>query len=334
MKHYVLAYAMNKALPLFTREDLSRLTHINLAFGLIKDGLLDIGQLTHINLVKQFKQWNPRIRIILSVGGWGAGGFSHMAMTEQGRRDFAVSCKKLVGEYDLDGIDIDWEYPCSNQAGIDSDPGDRENFTLLLTELRNQLGNRSLSIAAGAGGYFIDGTEMEKVADIVDYVQIMTYDMRGGFTHQAGHHASLYAGLGDDSGLNTEAMVKLFHGAGVPLEKLVIGAAFYSRRWTGVENSNHGLLQMAEGVGEGGPCYSDITADFIEKNGFIQYWDDEAKAAYLWNGSEFISFESPEAISLKCEYVLKTGLLGIMYWEHSCDTTHRLLEAIHKKLKP
>ncbi len=332
MKHFVLAYAMNDALPTITREDLSRLTHINLAFGLIKDGLLDLSQLTHIDLLEKFREWAPAIRIILSVGGWGAGGFSHMAMTQEGRERFAASCREAVERFGLDGIDIDWEYPCSDQAEIDCDPADKENFTLLLQELRRQLGEKSLSIAAGAGEYFIRDTQMERVQEIVDYVQIMTYDMRSGFSHEAGHHAALSAGAGDESGLNTRAMVELFHKAGVPLSKLVVGAAFYSRRWTGVENRNHGLLQKAESVGIGGPAYSDLTPEFLQKGGFTQYWDEDAQAAYLWNGSEFISFESPEAVALKAAFVKEAGLLGIMYWEHSCDSTRELLKAIHQEL--
>jgi chitinase len=332
MKKYALAYAMNEGLPLFTKEDLQCLTHINLAFGLVKDGLLDMSQLTNLSLIETFRAWKPEIRIVLSVGGWGAGGFSAMAMTAQGREAFARSCLEAVQRYGLDGIDIDWEYPCSGQAGIDWDPRDRENFTLLLQALRDQLGPRSLSIAAGAGEYFVRDTEMEKVARLVDYVQIMTYDMRSGFTRQAGHHAALRAGKGDGSGLNTVDMVEMFHRAGVPLEKLVIGAAFYARKWSGVEDKNHGLCQPAQTGGEGGLRYSDITESFMAQNGYAQYWDEEAQAAYLWNGSSFVSYETPEAIALKCRYVKEAGLLGIMYWEHGCDTTHELVKVIGREL--
>lgn len=330
MKHFVLAYAMDGALPAFTPEALQKLTHINLAFGLIREGLLDLSMLTHLDLLPKFRQWNPDLRVVLSVGGWGAGGFSAMAMTARGREAFARSCAEAVAQFGLDGIDIDWEYPCSDQAGIDADPADRENFTLLLAELKRQLNGKSLSIAAGVGEYFIRDTEMDKVAELVDYVQIMTYDMRSGFSHQAGHHAALRATAGDGSRLNTKDMVALFHNAGVPLEKLVVGAAFYSRRWTGVKNVNHGLLQEAESVGMSGPKYSELTPEFIEKGGFTQYWDEDAQAAYLWNGSEFISFESSRAIEEKTAFVKETGLLGIMYWEHGCDSTGELLDAIHR----
>ncbi|RKJ42063.1 chitinase [Acutalibacter sp. 1XD8-33] len=332
MKKYALAYAANDSLPVFTREDLNCLTHINLAFGLVNGCRLDMSQLTNIGLMKQFREWNPGIKIVLSIGGWGAGGFSEMAMTEAGRDSFAKSCLEAAERFGLDGIDIDWEYPCSSQAGIASDPRDRENFTLLLQALRAYLGSRSLSIAAGAGSYFIQGTEMDKVAGVVDYVQIMTYDMRNGFTGQAGHHAALRAGAGDASGLNTVDMVDLFHRAGVPLEKLVIGAAFYSRRWDGVEGGNNGLLQPAATTGQSGPGYSDITGEFIRRGGYKSCWDAEAQAAYLWNGSTFISYESPEAVALKCRYVKEAGLLGLMYWEHGCDKTHTLLQVIGREL--
>lgn len=332
MKKFALAYAMNDSLPMFTQEDLNCLTHINLAFGLVDGDHLDMGQLTNVGLIEEFRRWNPEVKIVLSIGGWGAGGFSEMAMTEAGRENFARSCLEAAERFGLDGMDIDWEYPCSSQAGIASDPRDKENFTYLLQALRDHLGCRSLSIAAGAGDYFVRDTELDKVAGIVDYVQIMTYDMRSGFTRQAGHHAALRASRGDTSGLNTMDMVEMFHKAGVPLEKLVIGAAFYSRQWEGVENRNNGLLQPAETTGQGGPGYSEITEEFIRQGGYTKYWDEEAQAAYLWNGSKLISYETPEAIALKCRYVKEKGLLGIMYWEHGCDQTHELVRTIGREI--
>ena len=142
------------------------------------------------------------MKIVLSVGGWGADGFSHMAMTEEGRRKFARSCLDAVERYNLDGIDIDWEYPCSDAAGIGADPRDKENFTALLAALREYLGKgRIVSVAVGASRRCIADTQMDKVAEIVDYVQLMTYDMVDGT--RAGHHAALGATKGDKSGLNT-----------------------------------------------------------------------------------------------------------------------------------
>ena len=138
-KPMVLAYCGDHALPTVTYDDAQRLTHINIAFGVIgKDGLLDTYKLNHMHLLPTIRSYNPEIRIVLSVGGWGAGGFSTMALTEEGRRAFAESCRKYVESTGLDGIDIDWEYPCDNSAEIDCDPRDKENFTYLLQALRDR----------------------------------------------------------------------------------------------------------------------------------------------------------------------------------------------------
>ena len=327
VKYHAIGYAMNDSLPGVTREDVLCLTHINLAFGLVRDGLLDMRMLSHMDLIPQWKRWNPNLRVVLSVGGWGAGGFSGMAMTEEGRRKFAASCLDAVERYGLDGIDIDWEYPCSDVAGIDADPRDKENYTQLLQALREMLGGRRiLSVAVGASEDFIRRTEMDAVAQIVDYVQLMTYDMRG-FSPEAGHHAALGPSRGDTSKASARAVVELFCSAGVPYEKMIIGAAFYARHFTGVADVNHGLLQRAAAWHEG-PTYGELTEAFRRENRFVEYWDEEAEAAWLWNGNTFISFESPEAIRRKCAFVKQKGLLGVMYWEHGSDPSRELLNII------
>lgn len=89
----------------------------------------------------------------------------------------------------------------------------------------------------------------------------------------------------------------------------------------------------ADITGEGGPCFSDLTEDFLRQGGYAKYWDEDAQAAYLWNGSSFISYESPEALALKCRYVREQGLRGIMYWEHGCDKTHQLLQVLRREME-
>lgn len=331
MKYDVIAYCWNDALAGFTQEDARRLTHVNLAFGLIKDGLLDLHLLKYLHLLPRLRAWNPEMKIVLSVGGWGADGFSHMAMTEDGRRKFAQSCLDAVEKYNLDGIDIDWEYPCSDAAGIGADPRDKENFTALLRTLREYLGkDRIVSVAVGASRRCIANTQMDKVAEIVDYVQLMTYDMVDGT--RAGHHAALGATRGDKSGLNTRDIVEAYRRAGVPYEKLIIGAAFYGRHFAVTSFENHGLLQPSGG-GLSGPSYGEITPEYLRENNFRVYWDADAEANYLWNGKTLVSYESPKAVRLKCAYVKEKGLLGIMYWEHGNDPTRELLGAIADEIQ-
>lgn len=323
MESYRIGYAMNKALSAITAEDVNLLTHLNLAFGRIENGKLSLHMLPDISRTRVFRQWNPNLKIVLSVGGWEADGFSQTAMTERGRRNFAASCRETVAQYGLDGIDIDWEYPCSSVAGIASDPADRENFTRLLEALREALGQEKiLSVAMGAAQSCVRDTEMDKAAAILDYVQLMTYDMAGEFPGVTGHHAGL--------ALSRE-VVRRYHEAGVPYEKMVLGAAFYGRHFQVFGRENHGLGQKA-GEGLPGPTFGEITPEFLRENGYEQFWDEEGEAAYLFNGSTFISFESPEAIRRKCAYVREMGMRGLMYWEHSYDPERRLLAVMAENL--
>lgn len=332
MSYKVIGYAMNPSLSGITEEDVHKLTGINLAFGLIKDGLLDMRILPDIHLIEKYRAWNPDLKIVLSIGGWEAGGFSEMAMTAEGRKAFAQSCLEAVNKYNLDGIDIDWEYPCSDAAGIACSPLDRENFTLLLQALRDAIGdNKILSIAAGAGEYYIRNTEMDKVAQILDYVQLMTYDLNAGFNNLSSHHAALYSSYEGSACASTAETVELFHNAGVPYEKMIIGAAFYARHFEVSAFENNGLYQPA-GIGEAGPTFSEITPEYLEANGYKEFWDDKAQAAYLWNGKTFVSYENEKAVRLKCDYMKQKGLLGIMYWEHGNDKKRVLLTAMHDEI--
>lgn len=334
MDTIILGYATGKGLDLITQQDALRLTHVNLAFGVIENGLLSMRGLPRLKeQLPRVRALNPALKIVLSIGGWTAGGFSIMSRTQQGRDAFAASVRQVLDDYGLDGVDIDWEYPCSDSAGIDCDPSDKENFTYLMQSMRQAAGpDRIVSIAAGGSDRFIRDTQMDRVAQVCDYIQIMTYDLNC-FTHTTRHHTSLYAMAGSYPQGNADYCTRIFHAAGVPKEKIVLGAAFYSRQWQGVNPDGHGLLREAESIGGYGPGYGELLEKYINKNGFIRYWDDTAKAPYLFDGHTFITFDDAESIAAKCAYIKENGLLGLMYWEHSCDPSGMLLAAIEKGLK-
>ncbi|MCQ2498670.1 MAG: glycoside hydrolase family 18 protein [Lachnospiraceae bacterium] len=333
MDKYIIAYAYGEGIYNINEEDARKLTHINIAFGTLdKNGLLSREGLQHMDAVGQIREWNPNIKIVLSVGGWGAGGFSTMAKTLNGRRAFANSCLSFIDEYKLDGLDIDWEYPGIDWAGIDASGEDKNNFTLLMKELRKNVGNdRILSIAAGAEQYYLDNTQMDIVAQICDYVQIMTYDMRGDGYPTTGHHTALYAGANDTTKKSVHDSVHNFMKAGVPAGKIVIGAAFYARMWKGVEGNDNradGLMMSAKECGFYGASYTQLVNEYIDKNGFVSHRDETARAPYLFDGETFISYDDPKSIAEKCQYIKDNDLLGIMYWEHGLDETHTLIKSI------
>lgn len=325
----LIEYVWDGCLKDMRQEDILCLDVINIAFGHIKKQRVVWEHPECKESIARIRQINPKIKILLSVGGWSAGGFSEIASTKDGRETFAEDALALVEEYDLNGIDIDWEYPCLSVAGIGAEPQDKVNFTLLLKEIREafeekEKGRYLLTIAAGGDTYFVRNTQMKEAAEYLDYVQLMTYDLRGGFQVLTGHHTSLYATSADLFDACADKAVREFHAAGVPMEKIVIGAAFYGRQWDGVPDVKHGLCQMAKTTGGFGKHYGELVENYIGKNGFVRYWDDEAKAPWLFDGSSFITYDDKESLGCKIEYVKQMGLAGIMCWEYSNDTTHTL----------
>lgn len=334
----LIGYVETEKLPILSDMDIKSLDVVNLAFGIVKDHAVTWNPEGYLDKLDHAKKVNPDLKIVLSVGGWGSDGFSEAAATKEGRRIMAESAVKLVKQYRLDGLDIDWEYPCIGISGIASSKEDKENFTLLLERLRQELDTMrdrycTLSIAAGADSYFIRCTQMDQVSKYLDYVMLMTYDLRGGFSVQTGHHTNLYTSSADLSIVSTDHAVQLYEQAGVPAEKLVIGAAFYSRSWKGVPDREHGFMQMAETTGGYGPDYSVLVEYYVNKNGYERHWDDEAKAPYLFNGYEFISYEDEASIKCKLDYVKEKGLAGIMFWEYSQDAGHTLVPMMAELLR-
>ncbi|WP_211746636.1 glycoside hydrolase family 18 protein [Paenibacillus sp. Marseille-Q4541] len=342
MSDYILCgYVTSAGLSDVTKQDAAKLTHIHVAFAHIVNGRIHYDSRATIQQVLRLKAINPDLRILISVGGWSAGGFSEAAASEQSRIQIAESCEELLSKYPFDGIDLDWEYPCYSEAGITSSPADKTNFTLLLKTIRQRLdqyGEQTgryylLTIAAGADQYYVDGTEMNLVHPYLDYVQLMTYDMRGGFQTLTGHHTNLYTSTGDLFRISVDASVQIFMNAGVPAHKLVIGAAFYSRMWKNVPSTNSGYLQMSPSSGGYGPNYGKLVQEYIGGGTFTRYWDDEAKAPFLFDGSTFITYDDPESLSYKSTYVREKNLAGIMFWEYTCDPTSTLITAMDQALR-
>lgn len=338
-KPVIIAYCNTQELPNITEADLKRLDCIHISFGLInQEGEVYWNQKGTEGVLDKIRKIHSDIKIVLSIGGWEADGFSQAAKTEEGRQKFVKSAVKIMQDNQLDGIDIDWEYPCSSQAGIASSPKDKDTFTLLIKEIRQQLDvygkGYTLSIAAGALQSYIDGTNMDQIQKYLDYVQLMTYDFHGVFTPTTGHHANLYDDGVLEEKISADQAIKMFENAGVPIEKIVMGVAFYGRGWLGVPSNANGLGQIPQKIDNTHYGYEDILKllENDEKK-YQYYWDSYAKAAFLYNGDSFITYEDKKAITQKVDYVKEKKMYGIMFWEYSEDQTRTLVKHIYDELK-
>lgn len=331
----VLGYVIQDSVV--TKEQANILTHIHVAFGnLTMEGDIVFDYHPFLKQMDQVRAWNPDIKIVLSVVPKEPDAFTVVSASEELRENVAKTCARLVSQDGFDGVDFDWEYPCVPSNGMNCTPEDRHNYTLLCEAAKRgmeSVGGGSVSVAAGADLYYIDSIEPERMAEVLDYVCLMTYDLKCGFHALSGHHTALYSSTGDVFRNSCDQARRLFENAGFPKEKLLMGAAFYSRKWEDVPDRYHGFLQLTKTGGGYGPNYDKLADEYINKNGYVRYWDDEAKAPFLFNGSTFISYDDEESLAHKCAYVKREDIGGIFYWCHSGDTKGVLLRRIAKELE-
>ena len=292
-----------------------KLTHINYAFAKVNPlGVIDFEDRdapAHLARLQALKARNPRLKLIVSVGGWGADFFSDAALTDASRCRFAMSAVDLIQRYGLDGIDLDWEYPGQPGPGIGFRAEDKENFTLLLKAVREELDRlgesrrRSYSLSiASAGGRYFEHTQMDRLHVYLDWINVMSYDLAGGWS-AAGHHTPLYrSALAPPAAVSTESMVQQHLAAGIPPRKIVIGVAFYGRGWRGVIPQNDGRYQTFDQYESDYPFWK-ISRDYLAAPGYERRWDSAAHAPYLWSAEygRFISYDDPQSLAEKAKLV-------------------------------
>jgi chitinase len=344
----VVAYVMPRGNDLTTIEA-GKLTHINFAFAAIINGEIAFRFRSpeHETRTRQavetligLKKVNPDLKLVLSVGGWGnCGGFSDAALTAESRGKLASSAVKIIQSYGFDGIDLDWEYPGQVGGGEVFRPEDRENFTLMLKSLREELDKTGrhwlLTIATGADDEYFRWTQLGEAQKYLDFINVMSYDYYSGLSRISGHHSNLKnTDLPGSIPISTEVAVDRHIRAGVPASKIVVGVPFYGRFWRGVPDTGNGLYQQGATTGMY-KVYTELVDTYINKNTFTRYWDKPANAPYLYSrdSAMVITYDDPESLTLKAKYIREKKLGGFMFWEYFGDRTGILLETIHQNLK-
>lgn len=327
--------------------DIWRLSHINYAFVDIKDNRAwlhnEATDTTNLRKLSGLKGINPELKVLISIGGWTwSKNFSDAVLTDTSTQHFASSAVAIVSKYNLDGVDIDWEYPGMIGDSNTYRPEDKQGYTNLFRYLREDLDSLGkithlkyyITTAVGGSQDYIDHTEMDKVQQYTDYINVMSYDYAGGSDSLSNHHTNLFVSSGDTNQYSADRSIQSFLAAGVPPSKIVIGIAFYGKGWQMISNANNGLYQRALKGARGGG-FTFLKDSVIDKNGFSRYWDNRARAAYLFNEGKkiFISYDDEESVAEKCKYVKKHHLAGAMFWEYFSDRKEYLLKVIADNFK-
>lgn len=275
------------------------MTHINYAFGGVGDNFkVYCDNTSRLQKIVKLKEKNPQLKVLISVGGWGRGNFTPMASSAQRRKIFAESCVKFCENNHLDGIDIDWEFPGNNSSGEKSPGDEKKNYTLLMRDLREALGEKYLLTMASSAdpGYY----DFKGCIEYLDFVNVMTYDMSG----PPNHHSALYRGGTVGNGwLVAHESIQHHLKAGIPADKLVMGMPFYG-------NSGAGSQISLEEIKKG-----------IESGKWTDHWDDVAKVPYVTDskGKFAYGYDDDRSLAIKCQYIIDNHLAGGMYWEYCND---------------
>ena len=312
------------------------------------------------------RQKYPNMKIGISVGGWTrSGDFPKIAASDKTRKNFANNVAKFVHYYGYDFVDIDWEYPTADRdpdpegngvaidKGCKGSPADTQNFTLLLQEIRNSLDSYGtkdskhyeLSVAMSASPKMMSAIEYDKVLNIVDFANMMTYDLNGAWEGFTAHQTALYTNPAyseGDAGLSVDSCIKYLenkYGDNIDYSKIVVGVAPYTRGWkevkkdTGRDSKNPGLY--ADATGENGVtyAYSDIDS-LVSKYNLKKYWDDVAKANYFYSESSgmFFTCDTEESVAEKGKYVKQKHLGGLISWMASLDAANSITKTMKESL--
>ncbi|AYL61248.1 glycoside hydrolase family 18 protein [Citrobacter youngae] len=367
--------------------DVRQITHLNYSFGLVynnekdetNDALKDASKLHQIWLsqkvqddllkIPQLRKQNPNLKVLLSVGGWGARGFSGAAATKESRAVFIQSAQEIIAKYGLDGIDLDWEYPVNGAWGlVESQPADRANFTALLTELRAALGHKKLlTIAVGANAESPKSwVDVKAIAPSLDYINLMTYDMAYGtqYFNSNLYDSTQWPTVAAADKYSADFVVSNYLAAGLKPSQMNLGIGFYGRvpkravepgiDWSKPDAQKNPVTQpyfepaqieLFKSLGvdlskDTYVKYNDIVTKLINdpQKRFSQHWDDEAKVPWISVQSAdgkalfALSYENPRSVEIKADYIKSKGLGGAMFWEYGADDQNQLAKQLADSL--
>ena len=272
--------------------------------------------------------------VVASLGGGGSAydlAYEQICNDDKKLDNFVKNVINLINEYGFDGIDIDWEIP-----------DDGKKFTKLMEKLypavKANNKNHLVTAAIGGGMWQPPKYDLKNSKQYLDYINLMTYSMvsNGGYHHTSLYKSSSYFDSENKVGhtlvsCSVDESLKIYKDSfDINPDQLIIGGAFYGAKQTRSKTSTG----YTDWKSSGSISYTNIKKSYMNNDDYECFYDTNCQAAYILSKDKltFISYDNIQSMKAKCEYVLKTGAAGIMYWQNGQDTTGDLVNAIKEGL--
>lgn len=295
-------------------------SHLIYAFGVFNDDYdgVVIKYPEKLSAMAALKERNPKLKVMLGLNDYRRPGFCEMTGDKKKRRNYVKSVKKIVDEYNLDGVDLDWEFPTTEKGGHTASPNDDKNYVLLVKELRKALGkDKWISYYSNNSGQWIDHKGM---LPYVSYVNVSGYNLaipRKDQTFPFLHQSPLYPSAKTGEWCVSKAVERHINKYGIPKEKILVGIPFFGRGLT--------------------PFKSETDCCDFDKysNGLELIWDEEAQAPYYADneGNLILGFDDERSIAAKFDFIRANGLQGAFVWSYEGDYADKRLSKAIQKLK-
>lgn len=279
----------------------------------------------------KLKLLNPKLKVMLSLGGWEDSTKKYSELVEAGVRvdnfiDKAVAFLKSKG---FDGLDVAWEYPNCWQGALGISPKDKKNYAEFLEKLRKRFDREGLILSISVGAIkreIIAAYDGPRVSKAVHHINVMTYDMHGPWERETGHHTQFDTWKEDkDPTLNAKSAIQVWIDLGVERKKLNLGVATYAKTFTLADPNQRGIGAPTKGAGKPGAlskhsgslCYHELCQYLNAGN----WTEDEEKSVgfYAYSGDQWACYDPPLMMVRKTKWMVMNGLGGILIKDSSCD---------------
>ncbi|KAG2368116.1 glycoside hydrolase [Suillus spraguei] len=281
------------------------------------DSWNDVGNNLYGNFkaIYKLKQQNRHLKVLLSIGGWTYSPKFHPIVVNPAlRANFVRSAVRLLEDYGLDGLDVDYEYPSNEHQA--------RGYAALLRELRAGLDHHAqmkgiyhrflLTIAAPCGPDNYQKLHVREMDQYLDFWNMMAYDFSGSWDSVANHQANIYGGP-----ISASHAIEWYSANGVPRSKMVLGIPLYGRSFMNTPGPGAPFSGIGPGSWEQGVY--DYRA--LPLPGSYVFQDDKALASWShdYQKQEMVSFDNEQVGHWKGDWIRREGLRGSMFWELSGD---------------